>query len=81
METRQIPDLHNKALEYVSVRDERMDLTKQEAQLKDELTVLMKKHKRENYNCEGVEITFEIEPEKETVKVKVHKSKEDKEEA
>lgn len=72
---RRIEDLHAKALEYVSVRDERMEMSKKESPLKDELLSLMKKHKRDKYICEGVEIYREFS--EETIKVKVHKSGED----
>lgn len=79
MEDRRIEDLHTKALKYVSIRDSRMELTEQESGLKQELLDLMKKHKKEKYVCEGVEIMCVHE--EETVKVKVHRSKEEKEDA
>lgn len=75
MEQRRITELHSKALEYVAVRDERMDLTAKEAALKGELLALMRKHKKDSYICEGVEIYREMS--EETVKVKVHKSDEE----
>ena len=79
MEDRRIEDLHTKALQYVAIRDSRMELTEQESGLKGELLDLMKKHKKEKYICEGVEIMRVHE--EETVKVKVHRSKEEQEDA
>jgi hypothetical protein len=68
---RKIPDLHRAALDYVAVRDERMNLTERESAAKDKVIELMKKHKRENYECEGVRIVFEhVEEDKLKVKVK-----------
>lgn len=69
MEERKIPDLHKAALNYVEIRDERMELTKEEVTRKSKVLALMKKHKRDSYLCDGVEIT--IIHEEETVKVKV----------
>lgn len=73
MEDRRITELHNAALEYAGVRDERMALNDREGQLKDKLIALMKKHKKEEYNCEGVRIIFE-HVEEDKLKVKVPKA-------
>lgn len=75
MDQRRIEDLHSKALEYCAIRDSRMELTQQETTLKGELLTLMRKHKKDSYICEGVEIYREAS--EETVKVKVHKSADD----
>jgi len=72
MENRRISELHDAALEYAAIRDERMELSKKESDLKGELLSLMHKHKKNSYILEGVEIY--IENSEETVKVKVHKS-------
>ncbi|MFH0851572.1 MAG: hypothetical protein V1876_02380 [Candidatus Peregrinibacteria bacterium] len=72
MAERRIEDLHKAALDYVSIRDERMELTEKEVEAKGEVLDLMNKHKRDSYTCEGVEIVFV--PGEPTVKVKVHKS-------
>jgi hypothetical protein len=71
MTERRIEELHAKALEYVGIRDSRMELTEQEVELKGELMELMKKHKKDKYVCEGVEMTIVAgEP---NLKVKVKK--------
>ena len=75
MANRQIGELHSKALEYAAIRDERMDLSKKEVTLKDDLLALMHKHKKDSYVFEGIEIY--IETSEETVKVKVHKTETD----
>jgi hypothetical protein len=69
-----IEQLHAAALEYVAVRDERMEWTKKEVPLKEKVLKLMIKHAKDKYICEGVEIYREF-PE-ETVKVRVQKAKE-----
>jgi hypothetical protein len=74
MEQRRIEELHSKALEYVGVRDSRMELTEQEVALKDELMGLMKKHGKEKYVCEGVEMM--IVPGEPSLKVKAKKKAE-----
>jgi hypothetical protein len=72
MEERHIDDLHKAALDYVAVRDVRMSLTEQEVPAKARVLEMMRKHKKDKYICEGVEI--ERVPGEETVKVKVHKA-------
>lgn len=71
MEERRIPELHTAAENYAEVRDERMILTKKEVELKDELLGMMKKHGKESYKFDDVEI--KVVHEKEKVKVKIHK--------
>lgn len=74
-----IPDLHAKALEYASARDARMEALETEVGLKGELLDLMKKHKKTTYMAEGLDI--EIVPTGEKLRVRVHKSADDEEDA
>jgi hypothetical protein len=76
MEDRKIPDLHAAALDYVGIRDTRMSLTEQETTAKDKVIALMKKHKKDEYSCEGVKIIFE-HVEEDKLKVKVRKEEDD----
>lgn len=69
-----LKDLEETAHEYADIRDERIDLNQREADLKDKLSKLMKKHGKKDYVHAEVEI--HIQPEGETVKVKIHKDKE-----
>lgn len=71
MTDRKIKPLHDKAKEYVALRDQRMALGAQEVEAKGQLLDLMHAHKKENYICEGIEITIISEQEK--IKVKVAK--------
>jgi len=70
-----LQDLHDKALEYVEARDDRMSLLEQEVDLKNELLTLMKKHKLEKYEYEDLRI--EVVHEDETIRVKLRKVKEE----
>jgi hypothetical protein len=72
-----IEELHAAALEYAAKRDERMDVLKEELDLKGKLLDLMKKHDRTVYITEGLECT--LVPTGEKLKVKVHKADEDEE--
>ncbi len=67
-----IEELHKAALDYVSVRDARMELTEKETAAKAVVLDLMTKHKETTYNVEGVEIA--LIPGEPTVKVKVHRA-------
>jgi hypothetical protein len=69
---RKIPDLHDCAEEYVEIRDARMELNAREIKLKDKLKGLMKKHKKELYECDGVKIEL-IHIDEEEIKVKAPK--------
>lgn len=71
MEERGIPEIHAAALNYVEIRDERMELTEKEVTLKANLLVLMKQHKLQNYNYAGVEVSIDQKPAEEVIKVKV----------
>ena len=75
MEDREIKDLRVGALDYAEVRDERMELTEREHDLKVKLLTLMKKHKKKEYNCDGIKIS--VVAEQETVKVKIRKEKDE----
>jgi len=74
MEDNKLEDLDEIAKDYATVRDRRMELTKQEVSLNSELLTLMKKHSKTSYNCDG--ITINVVHEKEKVKVKVAKEEE-----
>lgn len=69
---RRITELDNAAREYEDVKLQRMALTTREVECKDKLKGLMKKHKKEEYLCDGIEIYLTHE-EVENVKVKVAK--------
>jgi len=75
MEDRQISELHDKALQYAEIRDERMRLNGEEVELKTELLGLMKKHKKETYKYNGVEIN--IVHEEESIRVRVRQKEAD----
>lgn len=74
MENAALKDLQDAAHDYADVRDERIELNQREADLKDKLMKLMKKHNKKDYVHAEVEI--HLIPEGETVKVKIHKDKE-----
>jgi hypothetical protein len=76
---KKIPELHQKALAYKAIRDDRQQLTAQEVKLKAELLDIMKKHKLTVYECEGVKAELIIE--KERVKVTVHGTEEEEDAA
>lgn len=69
MDDRRLNDLHETAISYAEIRDQRMGLSVQEVDAKKTLLVLMKKHKKEHYQYQGVII--DIVHEKENVKVKI----------
>lgn len=69
MEDRKIAELHNAALDYAEARDARIAASTPEAEKKQALLALMKKHKREHYQFENVEVY--LVHEKENVKVQV----------
>ena len=73
MEDAEIEDLEDAAREYANVRDDRMNLTREESSMKEKLLALMKKHKKEKYLHDGVEI--KLVHEEETVKVRIIKEK------
>ena len=71
-----IEELDALALQYAAVRDERMALGKQEGDLKDKVHACMNAHKLKTYKYG--EITIELVPVDEDVKVKVAAPKEQK---
>jgi hypothetical protein len=75
MEDAEIEELEDAAREYANVRDDRMQLTEQEVEMKQTLLTLMKKHKKETYRHDGVGIRIVHENEK--VKVRLIKDKDD----
>jgi hypothetical protein len=70
-----LADLHQSALDYADIRDQRQVLTTSEVELKDKLLQLMHKYKKEEYVYEDVHI--KLVHEEETVKVKIKKAKEE----
>lgn len=77
MEEREIADLEAKAHEYLKIRNKRQDLTRREVELKTDLLGLMHKHKKKDYERDGIEI--HVVTEQETVKVKIHEDEEPEE--
>jgi hypothetical protein len=75
MEDRSIADLNQAALDYAEGRDERMELTKKEVELKTALIAMMHRHGKKTYKYEDIEI--ELVPEGEKVKVRIHKEKDE----
>src|SRR5579863_2384674 len=73
METREIKELDDAALEYAEIRDERQALTRQEVAAKDKLLGLMHKLKKSDYIAPGGAIEIHVVIEKEKVKVKIKK--------
>jgi hypothetical protein len=72
IEDRKIPELDRAARDHAAIRDERMALTAREVTSKANLKGLMKKHKKEEYTCDGIEIRI-VHIDEEDVKVKVAK--------
>lgn len=71
MSDRKLTKLHNTAMEYAELRDQRMAIGAQEVEKKGQLLDLMKIHKKEHYEYGGVII--DVVHEKENVKVKIAK--------
>lgn len=71
MEDSAITELNQAALDYAEGRDERMEMTKREVELKTKLIALMHKHGKTTYVYEDIEI--ELVPEGEKVKVRIRK--------
>lgn len=71
MEDRVIQDLHDAALEYDSVKKQRMKLTAEEVKKKTAVRDLMHKHKRKHYAYDGIEVTLEPPDGDDKVKVVV----------
>lgn len=64
-----IAPLEKAAKRYAGIRDERMELNREEAALKASLITLMHKHNKTEYRRHGIEI--KLVPEAENVKVKI----------
>jgi len=69
MDDRAIRALNEAALSYDDVKKERMKLTEQEVELKEQVRELMHAQKRKHYRYKNIEIA--LEPEGEKVKVRV----------
>lgn len=72
LENRAIKPLEQIAAAYAQVRDQRMELNKEEASLKLQALKLMKKFDKVIYKHDGIEIR--VVPGEETVKVKISKT-------
>jgi hypothetical protein len=70
MEDPAIEELEDSAENYADVRDQRMELTREESRLKEELLGLMKKHKKTSYVHDGYDIKVIVESEKLRVRIK-----------
>lgn len=77
MSDRKLEDLSDTAYDYAKVRDKRMELSREEGELKSKLLTLMKRHRMKEYVYEDVEIR--VVTEEETVKVRIRKAKEESE--
>jgi hypothetical protein len=75
VDDRKINDLHEAALAYEDVKQQRMTLTPKEVAAKADVLRLMKKHKKKTYRCNGVEV--DLVSEDETVKVRVKSAEAD----
>jgi hypothetical protein len=75
MEARRIGELDQAALDYAQGRDERMEMTKQEVELKTVLIALMHRFGKKTYKYEDIEI--ELVPEGEKVRVRIAKKDEE----
>jgi len=70
MEDPEIEELESSAEDYADIRDQRMELTKEETRLKGELLGLMEKHGRTSYVHEGYDIKVIVESKKLKVRIK-----------
>lgn len=75
MEDARIRELDDIAASYAEIRDQRIALNKDEAELKASAIALMRKHGKTIYRHDGIEIR--IIPGEEDVKVKVKPPKEE----
>src|ERR1700733_10842221 len=69
MEDMGIKELEKLAEYYADVRDQRMELTRQESQMSTDLLAMMKKHKKTEYHHGEVHIWVKVTEEK--IKVKL----------
>lgn len=77
-EDNRIAAIETAAEHYASVRDERMSLSKQEHEAKDDVHAAMRKAGKTHYSRGG--ITVDIVPEEETVKVRIKPAGEESDE-
>jgi hypothetical protein len=75
VEDPEIEELESAALDYAEIRDQRQLLTPKEVEAKEKLLSLMKAHDKQTYRHGNIEITRIVEKEK--IKVKVSKEKEE----
>jgi len=80
MGDRNIEALQDAALSYAEVRDQRMNLGRQEVELKSKLLDLMHAHNKESYVFGNVSITIVHEEENVKVKVRSDEPEQDEEE-
>jgi hypothetical protein len=73
-----IPELEQLGFEYAALRDKRMQVGKEEVELKKKCLAAMKKHKREHYIYGDLEIL--VVPGEEKLKVRSNKQSEDADE-
>jgi hypothetical protein len=71
MDDPKIEELESFAEAYADVRDQRMELNTSEVDLKNKLLAAMKKHRKDHYHHNGIDIKVVVE--EETVKVRVKK--------
>jgi hypothetical protein len=69
MEDSALEDLESAARTYAKIRDRRMALNQDEAELKDKLLSQMKHHGKTTYKHDGVEIKIVVTEEKVRVKI------------
>lgn len=70
MSDRKVAAIENLALDYAEIRDQRMELSKQEVELKTKLIDLMHAQKRKTYQRGNINIELVVEAEKIKVRVK-----------
>lgn len=75
MENRGIPELEEAAIEYATIRDERIKLNEREAALKKRVREIMHAHNKTRYEHATVEISIEPPDGEEKIKVRVKKAK------
>ena len=74
MESRRLEDVEDAAREYANLRDDRMNLTRREVDQKETLLTLMRKHGKEIYRVEEMEI--KVVPTDVKLKVRILEEKE-----
>ena len=70
MEDAEIEEIEGSAENYADIRDQRMELTKEETRLKTELLGLMKKYGKTSYVHDGYDVKVIVESEKLKVRIK-----------